>query len=78
MADESKSSDNNKEDKTSKCDCFFRYETVFKLDLFLLLLHLLAIFVIYNVYMFTTIILVRVPRLAMGGCQMLLRRDSKK
>ena len=48
-----------------------------KVDLVLLFFHLLVIFVIYNVYMFTTVILVRLPRLALSGAQILLRRDAK-
>ena len=47
------------------------------MDLFVLVFHLLAIFVIYNVYMFTTIILVRLPRLIFGLIQFILRRNEK-
>ena len=67
MSEESKEPDKNKALKPSKCDCFFKYDNVFKLDLLLFFLHLLVIFVMYNIYMFTTIVLVRIPRLVMGG-----------
>ena len=77
MKDKDQSPSDPKKPHSSKCDFLFKYENVIKVDLLVLVFHLLAIYVVYNVYMFTTIILVRLPRLALGLGQLLLRRNVK-
>lgn len=67
----------DKEAQPSKCDFLFKYQNMVKVDLMITVLHLLAIFVLYNIYMFITIGLVRLPRLLFGLIQLCLRKDVK-
>ena len=45
-----------------ECPCF-KFEQIIHLDLILICCHALAAFVLFNVYMFIPIVLIRVPRL---------------